>query len=57
MAELAAGCRVTAPNPKRSDEVMAGTIIDVMSVMYFIRFDNGTEDFVFKVREVNEIKE
>ena len=36
---------------------MAGTIIDVMSVMYFIRFDNGTEDFVFKVREVNEIKE
>ena len=57
MADLATGSRVTAPNPKRSDEVMAGTIIDVMSVMYFIEFDNGQSDFVFKVREVNLIKE
>lgn len=41
------GDRVVAPD---KDEVLrVGTIIDVLSVMYFITFDNGTNNFVYKV--------
>lgn len=41
------GTRVFAPD--KDDVVRSGVIVDVLSVMYFIRFDNGTENFVYKV--------
>lgn len=39
--------RVIAPD---KDEVCrTGTIVDVLSVMYFVEFDDGTDNFVYKV--------
>ena len=39
------------------DVARQGVITDVLTVMYFITFDDGTEAFVFKAdRNLSEIK-
>jgi hypothetical protein len=46
--ELETGQRVVAPHPKYNDEPRTGVVQDNLSVMYFIKFDDGSEDFVYK---------
>ena len=41
------GTRVLAPG--KDDIVKPGVIVDELSVMYFIEFDDGTDNFVYKV--------
>lgn len=48
-----AGTRVIAPNSKRGG-MYSGIIIDNLSVMYYIHFDCGTYEFVFKAQQVSE---
>lgn len=48
---LPAGTRVTAPHAKRGG-IYSGVIVDNLSVMYYIRFDCGRHDFVFKAEQV-----
>lgn len=55
MSDIEEGTRVVAPNPLKNEQVEAGTIVDVLSVMYFIKFDTGDESFVYKARRVKEL--
>ena len=48
---LPAGTRVTAPNSKRGG-IYSGIIVDNLSVMYYIHFDCGHYEFVFKAQQV-----
>jgi hypothetical protein len=57
LSDFPEGSRVTAPNPRKSGEIEAGIILDNLSAMYFIRFDRGTEDFVFKAERVRLLDE
>ena len=41
------GDRVIAPD--KEDVLRSGVIQDELTVMYFITFDNGTDNFVYKV--------
>lgn len=50
----AEGDRVIAQNPRRQDQEYPGTIIDVLSVMYYIAFDNGDEEFVYQARPIRQ---
>ena len=43
------GTRMRAPNPRAGDEMQDMEVLDVLSVMYFVRFDSGNEEFVYKV--------
>ena len=45
--DLPEGTRVLAPG--KDDIVKPGVIVDELSVMYFIEFDDGTDNFVYKV--------
>ena len=48
--EFKEGDRVTAPYDRDgTGQLKSGKIQDVLSVMYFIHFDDGTEDFYYKV--------
>lgn len=49
------GTRVTAPNPRRDGETMEGVVQDNLSVMYFVKFDNGDSEFVYKAEPVRPI--
>jgi hypothetical protein len=40
------GDRVQAPD--KDGVVMEGQVVDELNVMYFIMFDNGTDNFVYK---------
>jgi hypothetical protein len=55
-AKLTEGTRVLAPHPQDEDRMHKGTITDDLSVMYFIEFDDGTEDFVFKARDIKTLE-
>ena len=44
---LKEGDRVVGPD--YTDYIRSGVIVDVLTVMYFIRYDNGSECFVYKV--------
>ena len=52
ISELTEGDTVTGPNYKSGDVIMTGVIIDVLSTMFFVEFDDGTEDFIFKSEAV-----
>jgi hypothetical protein len=41
------GDRVIAPD--KHDVLRSGVIVDVLSVMYFVTFDNGTDNYIYKV--------
>tara|TARA_R110000764_G_scaffold80995_1_gene160585 strand:+ start:385 stop:531 length:147 start_codon:yes stop_codon:yes gene_type:complete len=45
-----------APNIKRGG-IYSGEIIDVLSIMYYIHFDCGAYDFVYKAQQVTLIKD
>jgi hypothetical protein len=46
-----AGTRVIAPN-NHTGGLASGIIIDNLSVMYYIHFDCGRYDFVYKAQQV-----
>jgi len=50
-AEFQKGDRVTAPHV-RTGGIESGTIVDNLSVMYYIKFDCGKYDFVYKAQQV-----
>jgi len=54
--ELEQGDRVMAPNIKRGG-IYSGEIIDVLSIMYYIHFDCGAYDFVYKAQPVTLIED
>lgn len=56
LSDIAEGTRVTAPCSKMEDEVLPGVIVDNLSAMYYIAFDCGTEDYVFKAQDVRPIE-
>lgn len=43
----AEGERIVGPD--YDDELRSGVVVDVLSVMLFVRYDNGSECFVYKV--------
>lgn len=49
--DLPAGTRVLANYVKKGG-IYPGVIIDNLSVMYYIKFDIGGSDFVFKAENV-----
>ena len=51
LKDLKPGTRVLAPNQKMGG-VGTGVIVDSLNTMYFIKFDDGTEDFVFKEQHI-----
>lgn len=51
------GTRVSAPHPKHDGERQEGVIRDNLSVMYFIKFDDGSAEFVYKAEDVRQIEE
>jgi hypothetical protein len=48
------GDRVVAQNPRRQDQEYPGIVVDVLSVMYYIQFDNGDEEFVYQARPIRQ---
>ena len=54
--ELEQGDRVMAPNVKRGG-IYSGEIIDVLSVMYYVHFDCGAYDFIYKAQQITKIPE
>ena len=43
--------------PGKDEVVKPGVVVDALSVMYFIEFDDGTDNFVYKVdRQLKEIE-
>ena len=51
LKDLQPGVRVIAPNQKRGG-MYAGVIVDNLNTMYYIHFDCGTYDFVFKEQHI-----
>tara|TARA_R110000851_G_scaffold136239_1_gene271894 strand:+ start:486 stop:674 length:189 start_codon:yes stop_codon:yes gene_type:complete len=50
-ADIAEGTRVMAPHPITGKPSPA-TIVDNLTVMYFVRFDTAGEAFVFKAEHI-----
>ena len=51
VSDIPEGTRVCAPNDKAGEE-QHGVIVDNLTVMYFIKFDNGDEAFLYKAEPV-----
>ena len=54
--DIAEGTRVSAPHPKHDGERQEGVVLNNLSVMYFIKFDDGTSEFLFKAEDVRQLE-